>query len=448
VEPVSFLFPKPPGPEVRSDESPYWLKTIQRAGRWAADAGVPVSVETALTHSAVYACVDLIADTVSSFPAYRFRDSTELVGGEPRTRTTRAAGGTTIVEDPSEELDVVNWKRVILCSWLLRGYAAGLVTDGWNGYPKKIELVHPDRVGYHRTHPYGPVRWTLDGATIRKYPVGKLWLANGKMMNPEDPVGRSVLEYAAQEVGIGLAARKFGADFFRDNGIPAAVLMNDKKIEGFDEDGAKRVRERFMRAMRGNREPAVFTDGWKYEQIQVAPNESQFLESIGASRAMVASFFRVPPQAIGASTPGGAEITYQNAEQRGLDLLKFTINSWVVRLETVLTPLIVRPEYVRLNVDELLRADLRSRYESHDKSIRSGWKTSNEVRADEGLPPVEGGDQLLWPPYRSNLTEAENLGDPDQGDNALANDDEFEPPGAEEAPPGAEEAPPEDEPEP
>jgi hypothetical protein len=51
----------------------------------------------------------------------------------------------------------------------------------------------------------------------------------------------------------------------------------------------------------------------------------------------------------------------------------------------------------RHNLDDLLRADIKTRYEAYKTAIMSGFKTQNEVRKVEGLPPMPGGDTLLKP---------------------------------------------------
>lgn len=404
--------------EARSDHPTNSLGELfrRRIGP-TAPGTVPVNVRSALTHSAVYQCADLIADLVSTFPTKRFREVKGDGGVVEKVESTRKS----FMDDPSDEIDFINWKRIMVIAWLLRGYQPGLITSLNGPNPGGIELIHPDRVRAERYRPDSVTEWYLDGKEIELWPRGRLWLAQGKMMQADDVVGRSVLEFAAQEVGLGLTARQFGSEWFANGAHPTAMIKNSKKVEGLDEDGARRVKERFMNAVRGNREPVVMTDGWEYQAIQVRPNESQFLETINANRVMVAGFFRVPGSIIGAGIPSeGAGITYTNVEHRGLDLLKFTIGPWVNRMEIVLDALLTGSEYVKLNVDALLRGDTGSRYRAHDISVRAGFKTVNEVRADEDLPPVEGGDQTLWPPYRSNMTDDEAYGDPDEGDDPNA----------------------------
>lgn len=391
-------------PERRSSQAPTDSLAEMFRRRLLPGLGAPVTTDSAMTHSAVYECVDLIADGVSTMPVHRFRQAGD-------TRVPQS-GPWPALDNPSEDDDPVNWRRIVVVCWLLRGYAAGLVTAiDRVGRAQQIELVHPDRVSCFRTRPDGPPEFHLDGKAIDRYPVGKLWVAPGKKLFPGDPLGRSVLEFAMADTGIGLAARKFGADFFNGGGHPTALISADQEVE---KDLAERVKERFLEAVGGSREPVVMGGGWTYEQIQIAPNESQFLETIKANRTMIAGFFKVPPSQIGA--PSGDGMTYKNVEQDDLRLLKQCFWPWVTRMETTLNPLTARPDFVKLNFDAHLRTDLGTRYRAHDVGVRAGFLSVNDVRRLEDLAPISGGDLYLWPPYRNQLSEPELVGGADLED--------------------------------
>lgn len=381
-------------PERRSSTNPTGNLAELFARRAKPAGGVLVNRDTALTNSAVYDCVDLIADLVSGFPVHAFE-------GEGVAKQ-RVLPTPQVLTRPSTEDDALNWRRVVVVCWLLRGYAAGLVTSERDGYPTGIELIHPDRVSATRPRQDAPWMFLLDGQPVDKFPFGPLWLAPGKKLSPEDPFGRSVLEFAMVDAGIGLAARKFGADFFSSGGHPNALITTDKQVEP---NLAQKVKDRFLDALGGGREPVVMGGGWKYERIQISPNESQFLETIKANRTIIASFFKVPPHLIGA--PSGDGMTYKNVEHDGINLLRFCVGPWVNRMEITLSPMLPQPQYVKLNMDSLVRPDLGTRYRSHDIAIRAGFKSVNEVRALEDLPPIEDGDVYLWPPYRSQLSDPE-----------------------------------------
>ena len=55
------------------------------------------------------------------------------------------------------------------------------------------------------------------------------------------------------------------------------------------------------------------------------------------------------------------------------------------------------PQYVKLNRDALLQSTTLARYEAHAIALEKQFKTVNEVRDDEDMPPVAWGDKPLEP---------------------------------------------------
>jgi hypothetical protein len=62
----------------------------------------------------------------------------------------------------------------------------------------------------------------------------------------------------------------------------------------------------------------------------------------------------------------------------------------------------------RFNVSELLRGDIKARYEAYQVGIQSGFLTPADARAAEGLPPVVGSDQLMFPMNYGSLANVAN----------------------------------------
>jgi HK97 family phage portal protein len=83
--------------------------------------------------------------------------------------------------------------------------------------------------------------------------------------------------------------------------------------------------------------------------------------------------------------------TYANVEQQAINFVTYTLRPYLVKLETALSTLLPRPQYVRFNVDGIVRADLKTRYEAHHIALVDGWKSKDEVRALEDLPPLPDG---------------------------------------------------------
>ncbi|HET7486845.1 MAG TPA: phage portal protein [Acidimicrobiales bacterium] len=348
-----------------------------------------VSPEQALRLQAVWQAVNLIADLISTLPV----DSVRQQADGTRSPLSPEPG---IVSAPSADVDPINWRRQVLVSWLLRGNACGdVVAMDRTGWPTQIELLHPDAVGPPRRDSEGIWRWSINGRPATKWPLGKLWHVPAYTV-PGSPWGLSPISYAATTIGLGIHARDFGGKWFDADAVPSAVLESDQKIDGIQ---AKVIKGRF-KAAAANREVVAMGLGLKYKQIQVAPEESQFLQTINATAAQIAGFFGLRPEDVNASTPSGS-ITYQNVEQQQLGRLVYPMGPWMARLDAALTALLPRPQYVRVDADALVRADLVARYKAHDIAIRSGMASPDERRHLEDQPPIPdgAGGVYLWPPY-------------------------------------------------
>lgn len=393
--------------ERRADYPTNDLSELYRRRQAPPDAGVSVTADSAKRQSAVWACIDLIAGLVSTLPVDEY-----VRRGDVR-EPLQTPG---VFLQPDGVLTLSGWLYQLVESLLTRGNAYGLIlTRDRDGWPTRIHLLSNDLIEVQQEGvPYGPYRWKLNGKPIRRFdPLsgeGDLWHIPAYLV-AGSPIGLAPISYAALTIGTGIAAQEFGARWFRDNATPSAVLSNEKPA---NKTTAELVKRRWVDALSGNREPVVMGDGWKVDQVQVAANESQFLETIRASVADIARFFRVPPSEIGAAIEGDSD-TYANDEQRSIALLKYTINPWLVRIEEALAGLRPRGHIVKFNVDALLRTDLMTRYQAHELAIVDGWKSVNEVRELEDLAPIEGeeGDKYLWPPRRQQLTE-EELGTGDE----------------------------------
>lgn len=383
--------------EARTDHPTGNLAELFRRREAPVSSGEYVDSDTAGRHSAVFGATDLICRLVSTLPVHEY----DRVGPALRQLPTPP-----VLMSPDGELDISAWLYQVVNSLLLRGNAYGLIQRyDLRGWPAQIATVHPDAVGYTRKGRSGPVEWTLEGKPIGKWPNGDLWHLPAYTF-AGCPLGVAPITFAAMTIGIGLGVQRFAGQWFRDGMVPAGLLTNDDEVP---KTVAELVKEMWRDALAGNREPVVLGDGWKYNAISVAPEESQFLDTMQSNVADVARFFGVDPEEIGGTRAGGSSVVYQNVEQGQIHLMVRTVNPWLVRLERALTALRPRPRFVKLNPDALLRVDAMTRVKVHDVGVRGGWVMPDEVRALEDQQPLPDGKgaRALWPPSRMQLTEVE-----------------------------------------
>jgi hypothetical protein len=89
---------------------------------------------------------------------------------------------------------------------------------------------------------------------------------------------------------------------------------------------------------------------------------------------------------------GGDSLTYSTAESMSIDFVKYSLTPWLRRIELALSndaDLTVSRQFVKFEVDGLLRADAATRSEVYARALDpiTGWMDENEVRALEDLPP-------------------------------------------------------------
>ncbi|MBD3931933.1 phage portal protein [Streptomyces chumphonensis] len=338
--------------------------------------------ESSLQAVAVWSACDLIASLVSELPVGVFRGMGE---------DAKKLGTPWWLEDPDGSgYGLEDWRYQVVMSWLLRGNLFGEeLQRAAAGFRQQMRLFHPDEISGWMEQ--GEVRWAVGGQQVTD-----LRSFVHRRVNPLPGVvlGLSPVRLHATTIGLHLTGARFGLQWFQDGAHPNAILRNTEV--SLDDDKVRTAKDRFLAALRGSREPVVFGKGWEYETIQVAPEESQFLQTQGYSAAECARIFGPGIAEILGYETGGS-MTYANIQDRELTLLKFAIGKWIRRVERLLSEFLPRPQYVKLNRDALLETNTLQRYQAHASALSNHWETINEVRRLEERPPVPWGDAPFTP---------------------------------------------------
>lgn len=358
----------------------------------------PSQGETALQSVAFRSGADLIASIVSELPLEIFSGT----GSQRRLRTTPG-----YLDDPSGDgYGREDWTYQWIMSWILRGNSfAGIVDKGPTGMIRQADIWHPDTVSVSNVD--GGTQWRVSGQPV---PDGKML---HKRVNPVPGtlMGLSTVQANADSIGLSLAATRFGRTWFQDGGHPGGILTNDQ-ADMSDDKLVTKAKDRFMAALFGAREPIVLGKGWKFEQIQVAPEESQFLQTVGWSEAQCARIHG----------PGVAEVlgyntdnsmTYSNMVDRDVALLKYSVGKWVNRIQRLWFEWLPRPQYAILDRDAFLETSAMQRWALNNAKLASGAYTINEIREKENDEPVAWGDRpFTMKPAAAPSTQPTDPGTP------------------------------------
>lgn len=338
-------------------------------------------LNSALQSVAIGATVDLICSLGSELPVNVYR-------GEGSERVKLTTPGY-LLDIEGEGRGSEDFLYQVLMSWALRGNLyADVLQRHRTGYITQMSAYHPDDVTARESG--GKVTWFVKGTEIRD-PWS--FLHNRVMPVPGFLLGRSAITAHAATIGVSLAATRFGGQWFSDGAHPTALLTTEASLT---QKQAMTAKDRFLAVFRGRREPLVLGNGWDYKPLQINPEESQFLETQGYSEAQCARIFGPGfAEILGYQT--GGNLTYANIESRATHLLVFGMNKWLSRADRLLTAMLPKPQYARINRDAMLESTTLTRYAVHASALQNRWKVVNEVRSLEDMPPVAWGDEPNQP---------------------------------------------------
>lgn len=347
-----------------------------------------VSVDQALGLVPVFAAVRLLASQVASLPLQTYRKT-----GDTRQKINPWP----LFVHPSVQGTLYDWLHRCMTSLALRGNAFGYITQrDRDQYPTMIEWLHPDDVRVDDRMPSGPGSYT-----------SPVWYWQGRVIPAEDllhipwftvpgrVLGLSPIGACAATISTGLSAMNYTSDWFDSGAVPPGEFKNTGKRVNQEE--ADIISARLNAAIK-RRRPLVYGSDWEYKPIAVAAHEAKFIETMRMNATQIASIYGIPPEMIGGEA--GGPLTYNTVESNAAGLEKFTLRPWLTLLEAAFFALMPRPQYVKFNVDSLLRTDLQTRMASYQTGRQIGLYNIDEARAIEDLPPLPNGEGQDYTPLQ------------------------------------------------
>ena len=121
----------------------------------------------------------------------------------------------------------------------------------------------------------------------------------------------------------------------------------------------------------------------------IPPNHAQFIETMKLSANQIAAIYGIAPEEVGGEPANS--LTYQNEEMRQT-VRAHNVRPYISRLEQAFNRVLPERQFVKLNIDATVRADIKTRTDVVGAQIADGRLSVNEARALEDRPPVAGGD--------------------------------------------------------
>jgi HK97 family phage portal protein len=366
------------------------------------DSGVVINERNAPRVIAVYRAHALLGGTVGSLPLRAFTG--EAPGGARwNGREAQLLANPGGIDDrgnplPGVSTAIVFYETLVihLLSW---GNAYIVKIRDALGRVSALDLLMPCDVMPRWTdrtpeNPSGKEFWVIQNGIIH--------IATPKDVIHVRAMGQSLLQgispigAARQALGLSVAAEEYGARLFGSGNLMSGIVTTDQRLRQGD---AEKLRDRWREKMSGLSnayDVTVMDAGARFQPISIPPEDSQFIQTREFAVTEIARLYGIPPHMLGqvtTSTSWGTGI-----EQQSIGFNVYTLRPWVTRIEQSLSnELLPARVNCRFNVNELLRGDSQAEITAHQAAILSGQEKVNEARAARGLPPVPGGDEIMFP---------------------------------------------------
>lgn len=375
----------------------------------AANSGVRVNKDSAITWSAFYRAVNIIAQGIGGLPLKVYRRG-EKFGREFKEHAPRHPVDKLFRVAPNEEQTPMRWKEYIGGSMCLCGNAYNEIVREGNGAGPVVALypLHPDRVECKRDEK------TLE--VIYEYNAGErppqIFHPSRILHIPlfgDDLVGKSPVTVFRETIGLGLGAERHAGASIGNGVSPSGALTHPEHLE---KEAHDRLREQFEKRHAGPQNAGrtlILEEGMTWTKIGVDAKDAQFIEQRTFQVDEVARIFGIPPHMLAENTRS----TFSNIEHLAIEFVVHTLRPWLIRIEEEINRKLLPDNgefYAKFTVDALLRGDIKSRYEAYSIGRQWGWFSANDIRELEDMSPLppDVGDIYLSP---VNMVPAEKAGD-------------------------------------
>lgn len=365
----------------------------------------------------VYACVSLIGESMGGQyePQLKVRkgDHFDILDDHPLLALLRNPSGNNEAE-PLSQFDLFEATASFIalqgeCYWYM-------VPGRISGEPKEIVILRPDKVGID-IDDYGNVQgYFIRRMTGDPIPLEVEEVLHFKMFNPKNPYhGMSPIDAGEDEIATDQHAKTFTRNFFRNNAGLSGVL----NVKG---EVTKNAFQKFVRAWRDKYEGvdnagkvAIVRDSEAaFTKVGLGLNELDMKALRDMSKDDVRMLYKVPKPLLGDAD--GAGLGRGNVETLEYIFAKYNLDPKMVRFDAVLQFALKRywgDTSIIVDHVNIIPADKEHELAEKDKAV-DRWKTRNEIREEDGLDSVDGGDEL-----RANISTyaiSDDLAEPEPDD--------------------------------
>ncbi|EFH5332561.1 phage portal protein [Escherichia coli] len=373
-------------------------------------SGKVVTADKAIQLSAVWACVRLLSESISTLPLKIYVRQPD---GSRKAATDHPAYSI-LCRRPNSEMTPSRFMLMVVASICLRGNAFVEKLFIGNKLVSLVPLMPQNMVVKRLDTGRLEYTYTEDG---KKRVIPEKNLMHIRGFGLDGVCGMMPMMTGRDVIGAAIAVEESAAKIF-ENGLQSSGFLSADVA--LDKDQRERLRG-YMQAFTGSKNAGkimVLEGGLKYQNVTMNPEAAQMLESRSFSIEEICRWFRVPPFMVGHTSKQSSWAS--SLEGMNLQFLTHTLRPLLVNIEQEIGRCLLDSDdevFAEFSVEGLLRADSAGRAAYYTSALQNGWMSRNDVRRLENMPPIEGGDIYT---VQLNLTQLKNLESSNPAVQALA----------------------------
>lgn len=366
---------------------PTWY--LQLIGGGPTNAGVAVNEETALSLSAVWACVDIISNTMATMPLH----VNKRLFPKGKERDVNNSLYDLLHNNPNPEQTSFQWRKLTNVHRLLWGAGISEIEFNDRGQPIALWPLPPWKVKPRRTEKGSLYYEFHDKDKIRLFQSWEVVVFTTLQTTDE---WKSPIQVHRETIGAAIAVRDYGSKVFGSGINPAGILSG---ISFSDEETEESLRKKYGESYQGlnsGKRLMLLEEGIKFERIGLPPVDAQFLETMKYNAVQIARIYGVPLFMIG-------EVEKQTSWGTGIEEMKdgyvtFTILPIATQSEQELNKKLIKDNtrFCEYMTAGLLRGTMTNRMMAYQKGFMMGMYSPDDLRDMESMNPLPDGQGNVY----------------------------------------------------
>ncbi len=362
------------------------------------DANV-FDTDKALTLTAVWCAIRLLAESVSSLPVSVY---SKQPNGD-KVEDSKSPIYNLVKFKPNYYQNKITFFEFIMLSICTEGNSYVQIVRNNSGTPVQLICLDPSNVSVVVNN--NELFYQIDGGAV----LDSSDVLHFKTITDDGVTGLSPIDQCAKALNWGVSLEEFGSTFFSNGAKPSSILQTDRALS---DTALQRLKTSFNNnyaKLKNSNSTIVLEEGLTFKPISISPEQAQFLSSRQFSIEEVARIFNVPPHML----KDLSKSSFNNIEMQSQEFVTYTLMPYITRIEQEMNLKLFRTNelgktFIEFNVNGLLRGDVKSRTEAYKTAITNGYMSINEVRQKENLNSIEGGDKHFM---QMNMTTIDKVGE-------------------------------------